>query len=636
MPFAVAFLAHLAGRPALVVTASAHAQASLLPDLQALRPDVLDFPAWETLPHEDILPDEQTVADRLRVLAALVDHPSSFVVAAPVQALLQRTFSPAAFAREQFTLTVGRSYERSVLVDQLTRLGYHPQVQVGEPGDFAVRGGIVDFYPLNTAVPVRVEFLGDQLESIRTFDPTSQQTQSLLPRVDFAAAGELGFLKQHPEQSGSLADFLPPETLLVLVEPDAVDLAAAAYQQRVPDADPFHVPWSQWLSRDQATVHLTEQPALAEDETHWDWGLTSLEAFRALDVPASTPEVAEQSRRAFFDQLTQWLADGWSVHVFGDTDAERRRITDLWQEHTSLLHPSPAPLDPHPVPLSRGFLWPAVKLAVITAAEIFGRYRQRQPRRQGYATAPVADWKEFDEGDYVVHLQHGVARYLGFRVIETAGHRQEVLAVEYADEARLYVPLDQAHLLSKYVGLGKRIPELHELGGTKWDRQKLGAERAIMDLAADLLGIQAARATLAGHACAPDTPWQRDFESTFPYEETPDQLTTIDDVKRDLEIARPMDRLVCGDVGFGKTEIAIRAAFKAVMEGLQVAVLCPTTVLAEQHWNTFRERMAGFPVVVEMLSRFRTPRDQKRVAKVLRAGGVDIVIGTHRLLSADV
>jgi transcription-repair coupling factor (superfamily II helicase) len=284
-----------------------------------------------------------------------------------------------------------------------------------------------------------------------------------------------------------------------------------------------------------------------------------------------------------------------------------------------------------------------LKLVVVTDAEIFGRYKLARPRHAFHKMSQPSDWTELSEGDFVVHLQHGIGKYRGLKTIEepAAGEAlkrvaREVLVLEFANEARLFVPVDQAHLVSRYIGAGKRAPNMHELGGALWGRQKQSAERSIMDLASNLLEVQAARASLQGHAFASDTTWQAEFEAAFPYDATPDQVTAIADVKRDMESPRPMDRLLCGDVGYGKTEVAVRAAFKAVMGGFQVAVLVPTTVLAEQHFNTFRERMAGFPVTVEMLSRFRTAKEQKRVVEMTRSGGVDILIGTHRLLSADV
>ncbi|HXG47114.1 MAG TPA: transcription-repair coupling factor, partial [Methylomirabilota bacterium] len=308
--------------------------------------------------------------------------------------------------------------------------------------------------------------------------------------------------------------------------------------------------------------------------------------------------------------------------------------------------------------MTRGFLAPAARQVVVTDAEIFGRYKIPRPRRLKSPQAQTSrslleiDFHDLQEGDYVVHLQHGIGRYLGLQLLPlgrgVAGEppdpaaAQECLVIEYAPSdpnqqpPRLYVPVTEAHLVSKYVGAGKARPPLNTLGGGKWARTKQQAERAVRDLAAELLAVQAARESQPGHAFGPDTPWQREFESAFLYEETPDQWRAIMATKADMERPKPMDRLICGDVGYGKTEVAIRAAFKAVMDGRQVAVLVPTTVLAQQHFNTFRERMADYPVRIELLSRFRTPAEQRRVLAALAAGSVDIVIGTHRLVQSDV
>ena len=420
----------------------------------------------------------------------------------------------------------------------------------------------------------------------------------------------------------------------MLDEPDKLAEAAEAYARQIPEGDKFFVEWRHTLESGLTIVQLTEALAIDPPPSHINLRLASLDAFRPLGTRSPEPEVAEQMRRVFFEQMQRWVVEGCALHVFCSTDGERQRFGELWREQFQSI---PKALTLHPSSfLSRGFLWSDAKLAVVTDSEIFGRYKLVRPRRKFHQLAQPTDWTDLQEGDFVVHLQHGIGKYLGLKSLEFNGTKQEVLSIEYAEEARLYVPIDQAHLVSKYIGAGKRQPPLHQLGGMLWQRQKLSAERAIMDLAANLLEIQAARNILEGHAFSTDTAWQHEFEAAFIYDETPDQLTAIEEVKRDMESSRPMDRLICGDVGYGKTEVAIRAAFKAVMDGYQVAVLCPTTVLAEQHWNTFRERMSGYPVAIEMLSRFRTAREQKKVAQLLRKGGVDIVIGTHRLLSGDI
>jgi transcription-repair coupling factor (superfamily II helicase) len=292
--------------------------------------------------------------------------------------------------------------------------------------------------------------------------------------------------------------------------------------------------------------------------------------------------------------------------------------------------------------LPRGFVFPDGKLVVLSGAELFGRYtthgrRRLQRAEQLSRNRAQIDFSELNEGDLVVHLEHGVGRFLNLtRVPSPAGEMQEALALEFANDARLYVPLEQAYLVSRYVGVGKRSPQLSSLADAKWARAKKNAAASIFDYAGKMLAVQAERETQIGHAYGPDTKWQREFEHSFPFRETPDQLTAITATKHDMERARSMDRLICGDVGFGKTEVAIRAAFKAVMEGKQVAVLAPTTVLAQQHFETFRQRMLDYPVRIEMLSRFRSQGEQRKVVQLLREGGVDIVIGTHRLISGDV
>ena len=607
-------------------------QEAFFNDLQTLLPGVQFYPAWETLPHEDMLPHADTIADRLKVLTNL----NAPVTVASVQALMQRTFAPEYFLSLRTELRLGQTLELQQFLNTLTELGYRAEYQVSDPGDMAMRGGIVDFFPIDREEPVRVEFSGDEIESIRTFDPVTQQSREKRDRLVVTPAGELGLLKQADDKTAPLVDLLPRNTLLVLDEPDKLAEAAETYARQIPEGDKFFVEWRHTLESGLTIVQLTEALAIDPPPSHINLRLASLDAFRPLDTRSPEPEVAEQMRRVVLRAdatLDRGRLRAARVLQHGRRETTVRRIVVRASSNPS---PNNAHASSRRRFLSRGFLWSDAKLAVVTDSEIFGRYKLVRPRRKFHQLAQPTDWTELQEGDFVVHVQHGIGKYLGLKSLDFNGTKQEVLSIEYADEARLYVPIDQAHLVSKYIGAGKRQPPLHQLGGALWQRQKLSAERAIMDLAANLLEIQAARNTLEGHAFSTDTAWQHEFEAAFIYDETPDQLTAIEEVKRDMESSRPMDRLICGDVGYGKTEVAIRAAFKAVMDGYQVAVLCPTTVLAEQHWNTFRERMSGYPVAIEMLSRFRTAREQKKVAQLLRKGGVDIVIGTHRLLSGDI
>ncbi|MEI7533793.1 MAG: transcription-repair coupling factor, partial [Verrucomicrobiae bacterium] len=383
----------------------------------------------------------------------------------------------------------------------------------------------------------------------------------------------------------------------------------------------------------------------------------TLDAFRPLAERAPEPQIAEAQRREFFQQLHRWLRQDFFVHVFCNNDGERQRFEEIWQEHGFGVEEK---LVIQIGSLARGFICDAAKVVVVTDAEIFGRYKIQRPRRQKNSHAQAArsaldiDFTDLEEGDLVVHLQHGIGRYRGLKMMPVGKSRHapagddqpvdtnECLVVEFApandgeESPKLYVPVSEAHLVSKYVGAGKANPPLNQLGGTRWAKAKEQTERAVRDIAAEMLRIQAVRETQSGHPCKPDTQWQREFESSFIYEETPDQVTAIAATKADQERAKPMDRLICGDVGFGKTEVAIRAAFKCVMDGKQVAILVPTTVLAQQHFNNFRERMADYPVRVELLSRFRTKREASKVIENLAAGAVDIVVGTHRIVQDDI
>jgi transcription-repair coupling factor (superfamily II helicase) len=679
-------------------------------------PRPLFFPAWESLPHEGKLPHADIISDRLQTLVALADHAKSKIqtptlVVANVTALLQKTFPPGEIQDRTRWLRRGDKINPLDLIEWLEEQGYEPEAQVTQKGEIALRGGILDVWPLTSPWPVRLEFFGDELESLRHFDPLTQISRDEISNTVVPPGGELGILKSKVQTPGSkiselagLPDYLPGETIFLLCEPEQLAIRADEYAQQVPANDPFFVPWEKFLGDlDRRGISRLE---LGEEEvqpTNPSSGLTaplfaSLEAFRPLAQRMPEPQIAEARRREFFDQLHRWLRQGYAVHVFCNNDGERQRFEEIWTESglkqeplvssqqsvastlkqndggtTDRLLTIDYKLQTHLGTLSRGFLCDEAKTVVVTDAEIFGRYKIQRPRRlkspHALATRSALDidFTELEEGDLVVHIQYGIGRFLGLKNLPITTRQsalsraqlpgnvaadvnwrtdeemgQECLVIEYApanpadEPPKLYVPVTEAHLVGKYVGAGKAHPPLNTLGGTRWKKAKEQAERAVRDVAAELLQIQAVRETQPGHAFKPDAPWQREFEGAFVFEETPDQWRAIQETKTDMEKAKPMDRLICGDVGFGKTEVAIRAAFKAVMDGKQVAVLVPTTVLAHQHFNVFRERMADYPVRIELLSRFRTRRAQRSVVKDLAAGGVDIVIGTHRLIQNDI
>jgi len=524
----------------------------------------------------------------------------------------------------------------------------------------------VDVFPPTSPWPVRLEFFGDELESLRYFDPLTQISREEISGVTLPPAGELGILKsQAAEPAGnrpalaSLLDYLPPEAIILLCEPASLAVHAETYAQEIPADDPFYLSWPNFLTelnrRGFTSVELVDEPDTGEPDSQPATDhpqFENLDAFRPLAERAPEPQVAEAQRREFFQQLHRWLRQGYAVHVFCNNAGERQRFEEIWRDHGFTEEEK---LAVHTGSLARGFICDEAKLVVVTDAEIFGRYKIQRPRRLKSPHALAArsaldiDFTDLEEGDLVVHLQHGIGHFLGLKNLPASNRSAsananapasgtECLVIEYAtgeatnESPKLYVPVSEAHLVSKYVGAGKANPPLNTLGGARWAKAKEQTEKAVRDVAAELLRIQAVRETQVGHAFKPDTQWQREFEDAFIYEETRDQLTAIAETKADLERPKPMDRLICGDVGFGKTEVAIRAAFKAVMDGKQVAILVPTTVLAQQHFNNFRERMADYPVRVELLSRFRTKREQARVVKDLAAGVVDIVIGTHRIV----
>ena len=730
-PAAQAFLAaaiheQFPHRPLVVITDSLKTQETFQQDLETwlrvaccvlreevppqtpdAKPQTLFFPAWEILPHESKLPHSDVISERLETLIALTQHatrntpvPSAIVVTS-VTALLQRTFPPAELAHRTRSLSRGTRLEPLDLVEWLEEQGYEPEAQVSAKGELALRGGILDVFPPTSPWPVRLEFFGDELESLREFDPFTQISREEIQSVTLPPAGELGILKQqlaapatgpdtqHATRNtfATLLDYLPPNALLLLCEPDRLEEHAASYASQVPAGDPFFIPWAdlrtQAEQRGMTMLELSDDAAIGAPSTAsavgesanaaetvlgapgnpLDLNLPSLDAFRPLVEKAVESQIAEAQRREFFNQLHRWLRQDYAVHVFCNNDGERQRFSEIWAElglesKSGKRESGKAETQLQIGTLSRGFICDAAKFVVVTDAEIFGRYKRQQPRRlksahaQATRSALDIDFTELEEGDLVVHIQYGIGRFLGLKEPPaTSGARkseiinrksEECLVIEYAASdpeqpaPKLYVPVTEAHLVGKYVGVGKVKPPLNTLGGTRWKKAKEHAERAVRDVAAELLQIQAARASQAGHAFGPDTPWQREFEGSFVFEETPDQWRAIQEAKTDMERPKPMDRLICGDVGFGKTEVAIRAAFKAMMAGKQVAVLVPTTVLAQQHFNTFRERMADYPIRVELLSRFRTRREQTKVIEGLATGAVDLVIGTHRLVQADV
>jgi transcription-repair coupling factor (superfamily II helicase) len=604
--------------------------------------------------------DRLTVLSKLRATRSLTASGATLptlLVATTPAALIQSVPALEAFSTREITLRRGQTQSFQGLLELLQQLDYDSEAVCEAPGHYAVRGGIVDVYPITATQPYRLDFFGDQIEEIRTLDPVTQRsgdrieaiTLSVSPRVPLAVAPT------------GLADYLTPLTHVVFVEPATLETAfdALASEHNSDRLTPL-------LDRCAAVFgvgDLDEASALwsGEDVADITWDTESLAHHRNYPddslLAQDRLQWEEDARGRFLRQVAAWKSAGYGVAFVLSRDGEEKRTKEILAETAGLKKLRPVFLRgtlnegfrvtfraaaPEARLHTQGLPPQAAGLVVVSETEIFGRQRQRRAplqRRalvQRHQVDQLLDFSELVEGDFVVHLQHGIALYRGLTKIETQDGVREVISIEFDDNVTLHVPLQESHLISRYVGLSKSRPQLGRIGSNRWEKSRQAAEHATLDLAAELLRIQAAREAQPGHAFAADTAWQKEFEASFPFVETIDQHRAIQETKADMERVRPMDRLICGDVGFGKTEVAIRAAFKAVQDGRQVAVLVPTTVLAQQHLNTFRERMAGYPVAIEMLSRFRSRAEQKSILAATAAAQVDILIGTHRLLGHDV
>ena len=600
--FLAAVIARRMPKTVWIVCPSVRAQDSLYETILNWLPATQFLPEAEFAAVENVLPDPEIAAERLALLAKIDSEPEPHVIVTTRASLEQPAPKRGAVSAATLKIKRGATSTMEQLLEKLSGSGYERVAQVTTRGQFAVRGGIVDLYSWQAPLPVRLEFFGDNVESLREFDIDTQTSVRDLRKIDILLGGA-------GDQSGFIRDYIGKEDLIIEIEPEEATENLMALSRQV--------------------VQISEGWIESGPEDFSS-------AFQDCDIGEFAVGdflLAEAKRDQFIKRVNEWRKNKARIVVYFQTEGEIERFRELIS--ADVLQDVDLVLGT----LARGFCFPPADLVVLSAAELFGRFAPHARRRLYHAERHRAqiDFSELNEDDLVVHLEHGVARFAGLtRIPTTTNGEQEVLALEFADEAKLYVPLEQAYLVSRYVGVGKRSPQLSSLADSKWARAKKNAASSIFDYAGKMLAVQAERETVPGHAFGPDTKWQREFEHSFPFRETPDQMKAIIDAKIDMEQPRSMDRLICGDVGFGKTEVAIRAAFKAVMDGRQVAVLAPTTVLAQQHFEVFRQRMLDYPVRIEMLSRFRSQGEQRKILELLHQGGVDIVIGTHRLISGDV
>ncbi len=615
---------------------------------QGASDSIATFPAWETLPAEHDVADS-VFGERLRVLQQLDSESPPRIVVTTLVALLQPV--PAGADRQAGTkrLAVGEEIDSETLLAELVANGFTRAPAVEVAGEFAMRGGILDVFPPDHLDPVRIELFGDEIESIRAFDVETQRRVDEMQEVVLTFVRPVENPKSDSEIAGteSLLDALPTGTWVALTELEETIEEGQLYLGRLDDARGlFSVPAT--LSRVAEFPRVTISGIAADAaETSCRLRVESIERFTG-------------PRNRVLTEFAETLGMGERVLVACHNEGERDRLTEMLGE---LDVPIGDRLTLCLGRVSQGFRVKSPEsrvksrtgdedssgsglsaldarlpsLVVVGDHQLFGRteVRRAKPRRRIESRA-IDSFLELNEGDLVVHLHHGIGRYRGMKLLESEGKKEEHLTVEFRDGVRVYVPSSLVHLVQKYVGASGGGPRLSKLGGKSWVKKKERASEAVTDLAGDMLRLQAARAAKVGIPCPPDTEWQREFEASFPYTETNDQLLAIEESKTDMERPRPMDRLICGDVGYGKTEVSMRAAFKAMDAGKQVAVLVPTTVLAEQHLRTFTERMAEYPFVIAGLSRFRTKKEQSLIVEGFANGTVDCVIGTHRLLQQDV
>ncbi|MGD2109364.1 MAG: transcription-repair coupling factor [Phycisphaerae bacterium] len=633
-PMVVAMLAGGCSRTFLYVTAHLEQADRARDDLEYFLGQAPElFPAWEALPGEGAGALE-IEAERLRVCSDLwvsggvaEAGRASTVIVTPVQSLMQPVPTADTLAENTLTLTVGstgdpgRRRSPDDLLSWAVDRGFERLNLVESPGDVAKRGDIVDIFAPGEVHPYRIEFLDDAAESIRRFDVGTQRSIETLTTISITALPNRA-AGVDPSVT-DLTAYLGDDPVIVLDSPGEIQTMGETLVNRLGGSGRL-MEVDDVLARVARfqQLHLSSfGAAAASNETVIDFGVTSVSRFEG----AAGESVAELCR----------AARDHSVHVVCDTAGEKQRLEEMIAEHAA---ESVGSIDIHLGVVHRGFNWTATRTLVVPHHEIFGRRRQRRRIRRMHAGRPLESWLDLKSGDIVVHVVHGIAVYRGLKKMRKGESDQveEFMILEFAEKAVVYVPCSQIELVQKYLGAGGRRPELSRIGGKRWGKTKERVAKAVSDLAESLLRIQAVREAAVGTAYPPDTEWQREFEAAFPYEETEDQLLVANEIREDLLRARPMDRLVCGDVGYGKTELAIRAAFKVVEYGRQVAVLVPTTVLAEQHFMTFKERMAEYPFVIGCLSRFRSPSEQRSIVERLKKGQLDIVIGTHRLLSKDV
>ncbi|HEY7359122.1 MAG TPA: transcription-repair coupling factor, partial [Ktedonobacterales bacterium] len=716
-PYLLAALHTALSRPVLVVVQDeprARDVAEMLRVLTGRPEQILLFPDRDALPYERMMENAETMQLRMGALARLAHGKGKQAQDAPIilasaRALTQPVIPPDELRGMLLEIVPGEEMDLELLLEQCYHLGYESVAEVEEPGQMTHRGGIVDLFPPTLVRPVRIEFFGDEIESIRTFDPETQRSLNPIESVLLAPCREalpqrgpqvadmlaqlptetlhqdaadrwardldalrgresfddLAFYLPYLHHPATLLEYLPPDAALALDMPDRLEEVALRLAEQAeevcgslersgenpPGLRPAFVGWPDLWPQLEARRHLRFASFLADESQ--PLAVVGDGHLPRDDGRALTPDLHAANSyggrlRAFVLETRKAMREGQRVVV---VTAQARRLCEVFGDDAQFgadaVQVSPVVRLPEaPEPgllaivqghLAEGWQSRALALTVFTDSEVFGWSKRREGQRRKPVT-PATFLSEVHPGDFVVHQDHGIGRFEGLVKLNSTGVEREYLLIQYAGTDRLYIPTDQLDRVTKFIGMGDVTPALSKLGSAEWARAKQQVKESVQNIASDLLRLYSVREATDGHAFPSDSeqPWLQELEEAFPYEETADQARAIDEVKADMQRPRPMDRLVCGDVGYGKTEVALRAAFKAVLDQRQVAVLAPTTVLALQHFNTFSERLRAYPIRVELLSRFRSEKEQKQVLEELALGRVDILIGTHRLLQKDV
>ncbi len=615
-------------------------------DYRFLDGDTYLYPAKDLLFYQADIRGRELARRRMEVIEAIMDGKPVTVVTT-FDAFMDSLIPREEMAKRTLRVLGEGALDMGALAEKLARIGYEREVQVDAPGQFAIRGGILDVYPLTEELPLRIELWGDEVDSIRTFDSESQRSIENLKEASIGPATEF------PEEEGrrtSFLDYFPQEdTILYLDEPPRLIEKGAAVEEEFMEAQKRRVESGQEVSEAEAALYPVEEIVKKMNQ----YGSIG---FSALDTPCraflvrgaySLHVKGVQPYNRSFELLTQDLKrlkrnKSRVILLSGSRTRAKRLAEDLRDYGLSSFYTEDMEREVQPEEVmtmyghvAEGYEYPLLKFTVISETDIFGKAKKKK-KRKIYEGRKIQNFSELKPGDYVVHENHGLGIYQGIEKIEVDRIAKDYMKISYAKGGNLYIPATQLDLIQKYADSDAKRPKLNRLGTQEWTKTKARVRGAVKEIARDLVELYAARQDQEGYVYGEDTVWQKEFEEMFPFEETEDQLLAIDAVKRDMQSRKIMDRLICGDVGYGKTEIAIRAAFKAVQENKQVAYLVPTTILAQQHYNTFLQRMKDFPVRVDLLCRFRTSAQQKKTIEDLHRGLVDIVIGTHRLLSGDV